>query len=235
MTDETETTNLPALLNPLAMRLNAPLSANWNKLGWPEAIEFKPNEVALMREGISEAISVSFMETDPATPRDFMAAIGIVLTLPSKAGAEGLGDATIEGYRMTCAMLPADLLMQAVQHFMTDNPGGWRPSAPKLRSVVAKEYDARMKRFRRLNEMQDRANRPAPEPVAPEPVQEYVNPANIGDALKFMRAKFAEADAKEGVNTRAVDYTQGPLVPAMPAIADASDELRAYVAARRAA
>ena len=69
-------------------------------------------------------------------------------------------------------------------------------------------------------------------PPAPKP--EYVDPATISDALKFMHAKFAEADAKEGVNTRKVDYTQGPLVPNMPAHADASDELRAFVSRRMA-
>lgn len=67
-------------------------------------------------------------------------------------------------------------------------------------------------------------------PPAPKP--EYVDPASIGDALKFMHAKFAEADAKEGVDTRKVDYTQGPLVPNMPSYADASDELRAFVSRR---
>jgi len=67
-------------------------------------------------------------------------------------------------------------------------------------------------------------------PPAPKP--EYVDPATIGDALKFMHVKFAEADAKEGVNMRKVDYTQGPLVPNMPAHADASDELRAFVSRR---
>ena len=70
------------------------------------------------------------------------------------------------------------------------------------------------------------------EPPAPKP--EYVDPATIGDALKFMHAKFAEADAKEGNATRKVDYTQGPLVPNMPAHADASDELRAFAARRMA-
>ena len=71
-----------------------------------------------------------------------------------------------------------------------------------------------------------------PEPPAPKP--EYVDPATIGDALKFMHAKFAEADAKEGNASRKVDYTQGPLVPNMPAHADASDELRAFAARRMA-
>jgi len=70
------------------------------------------------------------------------------------------------------------------------------------------------------------------EPPAPKP--EYVDPATIGDALKFMHAKFAEADAKEGNASRKVDYTQGPLVPNMPAHADASDELRAFAARRMA-
>jgi hypothetical protein len=69
-------------------------------------------------------------------------------------------------------------------------------------------------------------------PISEKP--EYVDPATIGDALKFMHAKFAEADAKEGTNTRKVDYTQGPVQPAMPAIADASDELRAFAARRMA-
>ena len=69
-------------------------------------------------------------------------------------------------------------------------------------------------------------------PISEKP--EYVDPATIGDALKFMHAKFAEADAKEGNASRKVDYTQGPLVPNMPAHADASDELRAFVSRRRA-
>ena len=69
-------------------------------------------------------------------------------------------------------------------------------------------------------------------PLPPKP--EYVDPATIGDALKFMHAKFAEADAKEGNASRKVDYTQGPLVPNMPAHADASDELRAFAARRMA-
>lgn len=71
-------------------------------------------------------------------------------------------------------------------------------------------------------------------PAARAPTPEYVDPATIGDALKFMHAKFAEADAKEGNASRKVDYTQGPLVPNMPAHADASDELRAFAARRRA-
>ena len=70
------------------------------------------------------------------------------------------------------------------------------------------------------------------EPPAPKP--EYVDPATIGDALKFMHAKFAEADAKEGNASRKVDYTQGPIVPNMPAHADASDELLAFAARRMA-
>ena len=69
-------------------------------------------------------------------------------------------------------------------------------------------------------------------PLPPKP--EYVDPATIGDALKFMHAKFAEADAKEGNASRKVDYTQGPLVPNMPAHADAGDELRAFAARRMA-
>ena len=73
-----------------------------------------------------------------------------------------------------------------------------------------------------------------PKPITtPTPKPEYVDPATIGDALKFMHAKFAEADAKEGNASRKVDYTQGDVQPAMPALPDASDELRALVAARR--
>lgn len=75
-----------------------------------------------------------------------------------------------------------------------------------------------------------------PKPVAsPAPKPEYVDPASIADALKFMHAKFAEADEREGRTNRTVDYSAGPLVPAMPALPDASDELRALAARRRSA
>ena len=229
-----ETVKLPTLVSPKAMQLNAHLSGNWSKLGWAEPIEFSPSSIASMLPDIDNAISAAFDDIDPATPRDFMAAIGLILTLPSKAGAEGLGDAVIEGYRMACQELPRDLLMQAVNYFMVENADGWRPAPPKLRSVVAEQFAARRKRYDRLCAIKFRAA--YPEPVAPKPEPspkpEYVDPATIGDALKFMHAKFAEADAKEGNASRKVDYTQGPLVPNMPAHADASDELRAFVSRR---
>ena len=104
----------------------------------------------------------------------------------------------------------------------------WMPELCELVEAAKPFVAERRERNREAREAKERAAARA----LPKP--EYVDPATIGDALKFMHAKFAEADAKEGNASRKVDYTQGPLVPNMPAHADASDELRAFAARRMA-
>ena len=65
----------------------------------------------------------------------------------------------------------------------------------------------------------------APTPIA-APV--YADPTTDENkaALDYMLGRFASADKAEGIGKAAVDYTTGPIAPALPAYSDASDELK---------
>jgi hypothetical protein len=74
----------------------------------------------------------------------------------------------------------------------------------------------------------------APAKPSPAAVPVYVDPTEAENraALAQMLERFNAADAKEGISARKVDYTQGVVAPELPAMPDASTELRAFAARR---